>query len=79
MSWKPRPDIFCFRFDFHSPDLASKRTVMSIIARIYDIFEPLAPIVIRCKIILQELWLQNLAWGNPLPTHFNDLWQQTQT
>ena len=79
MSWKPRPDTFCFRFDFHSPDVATKRTVMSIIARIFDMLGLLAPIVIRCKIILQELWLQNLSWDDPLPTHLNDLWQHSKT
>ncbi|XP_073835822.1 uncharacterized protein [Musca autumnalis] len=41
-----------------------------------DLLGILSPIIIRCKILLQELWVQNIGWDDPLNDHLKALWFQ---
>ncbi|XP_046803778.1 uncharacterized protein LOC124419208 [Lucilia cuprina] len=76
MSWKTKQDIFCYRFEL--PDIIepTKRSVLSVVSKIYDLLGILSPVVIRCKIILQEMWLQNFDWDDVINDHLKSLWLQ---
>jgi len=42
------------------------------------LFDPagwLAPFIIRSKMFMQEIWLQNLGWDDKLPTEMSQRWQ----
>ena len=76
MSWKPKLDLFCFQFEIDNENSHTKRSVLSTTAKIFDLLGLLSPVVIRCKILVQELWLQNLQWDDPLPETLNTQWAE---
>ncbi|XP_061387580.1 uncharacterized protein LOC133322632 [Musca vetustissima] len=76
MSWKPQQDVFLYRFELPDVTNPTKRSILSIVSKIYDLLGILSPIVIRCKILLQELWVQNIGWDDPLNDHLKALWLQ---
>jgi len=75
MSWRPQVDEFSFQFDLPKTNAMSKRNILSIIARLYDILGLLGPVVTRCKIFVQELWMSHLDWDEILPQQLIDRWQ----
>ncbi|XP_075157710.1 uncharacterized protein LOC142230976 [Haematobia irritans] len=79
MSWKPKEDVFTYRFELPDVMNPTKRSVLSIVSKIYDLLGLLSPIVIRCKILLQEMWVQNIGWDDPLTEHLKSLWLQIKS
>ncbi|XP_067620077.1 uncharacterized protein [Eurosta solidaginis] len=76
MVWKPMRDEICFSFESNECSIATKRTILSTVAKIYDILGLLSPITIRCKILLQELWIQHMDWDEPLTQDLYSMWLQ---
>jgi len=68
-------DEFCFPFDLPKTNAMTKRNILSIIARLYDILGLLGLVVIRCKTFVQELWMTHLDWDKILPQQLIDRWQ----
>ena len=68
ISWKAEHDVFTFR---HSIDKSrfniTKRTLLSNIALFFDPVGMLAPLTIRGKIFLQEVWMLGMNWDEELP------------
>ncbi|XP_037958187.1 uncharacterized protein LOC119687775 [Teleopsis dalmanni] len=79
LAWRPSDDIFCFQYKQQESKAATKRTILSVVARIFDLLGLLSPIVIRCKILIQELWIHQLSWDDPLPPLLNQSWIQIQS
>lgn len=75
LAWKPDLDTFHFSVvaTFNTSSL-SKRTISSEIARLYDPLGLVAPILVKAKIILQELWLAKIGWNEPLPPELQQRW-----
>jgi hypothetical protein len=46
----------------------TKRSISSVIARIYDPLGLLAPVIVRAKILLQRVWALKIDWDETLPT-----------
>ncbi|XP_018315455.1 uncharacterized protein, partial [Mycetomoellerius zeteki] len=57
---------------------ATKRTVLSIIAQLYDPLGLMGPVIIRAKIILQQLWQSKIGWDESLPQDLYTTWRQYQ-
>ena len=57
---------------------ATKRSVLSTIAKMYDPLGMMAPIIIRAKIIMQEMWVSSCDWDDPLPDCIVAKWKQFQ-
>lgn len=74
MYWKPNQDSFCFRFEAPPIENPTKRNVLSVVARIFDVLGLLSPIVVSCKILIQEMWKQQLDWDSPLNGRLKDRW-----
>ncbi|XP_037930221.1 uncharacterized protein LOC119664950 [Teleopsis dalmanni] len=79
LAWRPSDDVFCFQYKQQESKAATKRTILSVVARIFDLLGLLSPIVIRCKILIQELWIHQLGWDDPLPPLLNQSWIQIQS
>ncbi|XP_037959088.1 uncharacterized protein LOC119688482 [Teleopsis dalmanni] len=79
LAWRPSDDVFCFQYKQQVSKAATKRTILSVVARIFDLLGLLSPIVIRCKILIQELWIHQLGWDDPLPPLLNQSWIQIQS
>ncbi|XP_018362808.1 PREDICTED: uncharacterized protein LOC108760980 [Trachymyrmex cornetzi] len=74
ISWLPHDDAFRFLVDTSSPVTPTKRSILSVIARLYDPLGWAAPVVIVAKILLQELWLVKCDWDTPLPDELGHRW-----
>jgi len=74
LSWKPSVDSFVFKVSRDIPVEPTKRSVSSMIARLFDPLGWASPVVISAKILLQELWLANVGWDDPLPPDVCKQW-----
>nr|CAH7735347.1 unnamed protein product [Callosobruchus chinensis] len=54
----------------------TKRSILSDIAQVFDPLGLLGPCIIIGKILLQQLWLQNLHWDESLPSSIDSRWRQ---
>lgn len=73
--WRPDTDTFHFSaFSASSNTTLTKRTIASEIARLYDPLGLISPILVRAKIILQELWKAKVGWDEPLPSQLQQQW-----
>jgi hypothetical protein len=52
----------------------TKRSVLKVIASIYDPLGLVSPITIQCKMFLQQLWQLKINWDEPLPTENQEQW-----
>jgi hypothetical protein len=68
IGWEPENDLLHFESTIqprnHPP---TKRTILSDIAKLYDPSGLIAPVVVRAKILMQELWLLSCGWDEPVP------------
>lgn len=70
MKWLSNED--CFTFDSAqlppvSDLFCSKRTVLSLLSRIFDPMGFVSPFVMMAKILLQDVWRGGLGWDEALP------------
>ena len=75
LKWLPQSDCFCFKVSLGiKPSIITKRTMLSEIAGLFDPLGWLAPIIIRCKIMIQELWIRGLDWDTPVDEDIKGAW-----
>jgi len=74
LKWQPQSDTFHFTFNSSPIHAITKRTMLSVIAKLFDPLGFLSPIIIKAKILIQELWSQSLDWDDPLPNYISDKW-----
>ena len=68
ISWKAEHDVFTFHHSIKQSHFTiTKRTLLSSIALLFDPLGMLAPLTIRGKIILQEVWMLGMNWDDELP------------
>ncbi|XP_046628210.1 uncharacterized protein LOC124309038 [Neodiprion virginianus] len=74
--WTPSQDDFKFRAaDVEEMSTAAtKRFILSNIARLFDPLGWLAPITVTAKVLMQDLWIQKCYWDSPLPAEFRERW-----
>ncbi|XP_011684943.1 PREDICTED: uncharacterized protein LOC105448195 [Wasmannia auropunctata] len=67
LHWHVERDRFVFRIGgAHSTQIWTKRTVLSVIARLFDPLGWLSPVIITAKIFFQQLWPEKLGWDDAL-------------
>ncbi|XP_076545702.1 uncharacterized protein LOC117610838 [Osmia lignaria lignaria] len=74
LRWNTVNDSFTFTTKSHHNLNFTKRLVLSEVVQIFDPLGFLSPVIIRAKVLLQELWLLNLKWDDPLPSHVTTRW-----
>jgi hypothetical protein len=77
--WNCATDKLKYNISDFSTNPVTKRGILSIIAQIYDLIGLISPIVVRAKIILQNLWSLNLDWDDQVPPSIENLWSQFLT
>ncbi|GBN47631.1 hypothetical protein AVEN_110405-1 [Araneus ventricosus] len=66
LRWNPKQD--CFNFTITpTKSIPTKRTVLADIAKLFDPLGFLRPVIVKVKVFLQKLWLQELEWDQELP------------
>ena len=67
MKWTPESDVFSFDGVEVPPSLClTKRTLLSLISRLFDPLGLLNPFTIRAKILFQSLWKEEYGWDQTL-------------
>jgi len=69
-------DAFNFSKTSSISTAMTKRTILSTIAKVFDLLGLLAPVTITAKIFIQELWSLKLGWDDPLPLPTSKKWTQ---
>ena len=54
----------------------TKRTISSVIAKLYDPLGLLAPVTVRAKLMLQSLWIKRLDWDTQLDSQLLESWNK---
>nr|XP_049466966.1 uncharacterized protein LOC120956141 [Anopheles coluzzii] len=79
ISWKPETDELCFDSNVGIDDTSSTmRSILSNIAKMYDPLGLIAPILVRAKMLMQELWLLKSGWDEPVPQQIYKKWKAIQ-
>ncbi|XP_044592029.1 uncharacterized protein LOC123270154 [Cotesia glomerata] len=66
MYWNSRTDALQFKYTLPPETPKTKRAILSEIAKLYDPLGLLAPIVVKAKIFMQDLWLDRMSWDEQL-------------
>ncbi|XP_078051714.1 uncharacterized protein LOC144477851, partial [Augochlora pura] len=66
--WSPPLDNIFYRMKpFKKEGNITKRIILSHIAQLFDPLGLLGPVIVRAKIIMQDLWKANIGWDEPVP------------
>lgn len=77
--WQPKEDVFMFKINIKENDTRTKRMLLSEVASLFDPLGWLAPIVIKAKALLQELWTLGSGWDDELPEHIHSQWTKIKS
>ncbi|XP_071582412.1 uncharacterized protein [Temnothorax nylanderi] len=72
--WRPCTDTLHFSSAVPGTITFTKRAIASDIAKLYDPLGLISPIMIRAKIILQELWLLKTGWDETISVNLQERW-----
>lgn len=73
--YDPATDSFRFKVNLkESTDPPTKRSLLSETSKLFDPLGWLAPVIIRAKIMFQELWRTGLDWKQELPKNIAEPW-----
>lgn len=77
MQWNTQTDQLSYKVTTQKDSTPStKRKVLSEIASLFDPLGLLAPIIMRAKAFMQQLWLGAFGWDDELPAHLQDEWRK---
>lgn len=76
--WNPTADQFVYNSQtkFINQDRPTKRSILALIAQIFDPMGLLGPIVMQAKLIMQQLWRLGLDWDESIPTDLHTSWSR---
>ncbi|XP_012174900.2 uncharacterized protein LOC105666924 [Bombus terrestris] len=75
--WDSQVDAILYAVDVLAKlPRVTKRSISSVIARIYYPLGLLAPVIIRAKIISQRVWLLKIDWDESLPVVLQSEWNR---
>lgn len=81
--WNSQKDCFVFSTNFEKLDSAivdgtkipTKRQVLQVAMSIFDPLQFLAPLMIKVKILLQEIWRSGIVWDAEIPEALQMKWK----
>ncbi|XP_076653517.1 uncharacterized protein LOC143359464 [Halictus rubicundus] len=77
ISWKTNTDEICYTTCTDAVgSKATKRSILSEIARIFDPLGLLGPVVLHAKKIMQDVWRSGIAWDESVPQSIHSEWTQ---
>ncbi|XP_058827202.1 uncharacterized protein LOC131687165 [Topomyia yanbarensis] len=79
IGWEPETDKLRFDSKIDREAVAdTKRKILSSISQLFDPLGLIAPVVIRGKMLMQELWLLHCDWDDSVPDIVQEKWNQYQ-
>ncbi|XP_049886559.1 uncharacterized protein LOC126381059 [Pectinophora gossypiella] len=76
LHWSTQSDYFYFEVAPREQDKCTKRTILSTIARLWDIMGFVAPTILYAKLLIKQLWQLGIDWDDEPPPHINKIWRQ---
>ena len=69
ITWDQQKDLFIFSLSSKEQVFKkfTKRTILSLSSSLFDSLGFLAPLIIKAKIIMQELWILKVGWNESIP------------
>lgn len=75
LHWSTNTDSF--HFSVTPPgEKCTKRSILSTIARLWDIMGFVAPVILRAKLLIKQLWQIRVDWDDVPPPHIVRQWKQ---
>lgn len=77
ITWDQQRDVFLFSFSPKTliDEEITKRTILSLSSSLFDPLGLVSPLIIKAKIIMQELWILKLGWDESIPQDLHTAWQ----
>ncbi|XP_075162907.1 uncharacterized protein LOC142235542 [Haematobia irritans] len=77
IKWNALSDSFTYSINpIQSEQTMTKRMVLSSIAQLFDPAGWIAPVIIRAKILMQQLWLEEVGWDDNLGPESQSTWNR---
>ncbi|GFT58099.1 DUF1758 domain-containing protein [Trichonephila clavipes] len=74
--WNSKEDTFRINISPPNEVRPTKRQLLSTIAKIYDPLGFLSPTTIQLKILMQDIWKENISWDDPVTDCIFETWTQ---
>ena len=75
--WDKKNDLIKIKFNsLRKPDRFTKRSLMGVVARLWDPFGYLIPVTIKYRIHLQKLWQEGLFWDDEITEEQSSIWKE---
>ncbi|GFT71847.1 integrase catalytic domain-containing protein [Trichonephila clavipes] len=74
--WNSKEDTFRINISPPNEVRPTKRQLLSTIAKIYDPLGFLSPTTIQLKILMQDIWKENVSWDDPVTDCIFESWTQ---
>ena len=73
VSWDPNSDMLTFKVvNKNVPE--TKRGILSMVSSIFDPMGLISSIIVKAKLLIQEIWRRTLGWDEELPGDLTDQW-----
>jgi hypothetical protein len=76
--WNSTADKLMFCVRINQDNTPTKRCVLRAIPSMYDPLGLVSPVIIQCKIFMQQLWQTTENLDDPLTTELKEHWQRLQ-
>ncbi|XP_063544363.1 uncharacterized protein LOC134752623 [Cydia strobilella] len=76
MQWQPTNDQFHFKTNIDFPETCTKRSILSVTARLFDPLGLISPVVAYMKLLIQECFKLQLDWDDEVPDFIVSKWKQ---
>lgn len=77
IQWRHKTDEFSFKSVLQSSpeSISTKRNILSESSKLFDPLGFVSPIVVRAKLILQQLWQLKIEWDEKIPQNLSYEWE----
>ncbi|XP_075160007.1 uncharacterized protein LOC142233105 [Haematobia irritans] len=77
IKWNALSDMFCYsNISLKPQESFTKREVLSLVAQLFDPAGWITPVVIRAKMLMQQLWLEATSWDDNISSDSLRSWNE---
>jgi hypothetical protein len=74
VTWNAHKDEIKYSFQLKSNTTVTKRSILSVIAQLFDPLGLLGPVILKAKLLLQQIWALKLNWDDRVPESIESTW-----